>query len=58
MEFKMSVNIVMNKDLTIEAESLREATNKAQKLMAEPAQELTITKILFGERTSYNVSSF
>ena len=34
----MSVNIVMNKDLTIEAESLREATNKAQELMAEPAQ--------------------
>ena len=54
----MNVSIIMNKDVTIEAESLREATNKAQELMEKPEQELAITKILVGERTSYNVSGF
>ena len=54
----MNVSIIMNKDVTIETESLREATNKAQELMEKPEQELAITKILFGERTSYNVSGF
>jgi hypothetical protein len=59
MEFKMNVNVVMSKDLTIEAESLREAMNKAQEMMAQPkeCQEHTITKILFGERPPYNMSN-
>ena len=55
----MNVNVVMSKDLTIEAESLREAMNKAQKMMdsSKNCQEHTITKILFGERPPYNMSN-
>ena len=55
----MNVNVVMSKDLTIEAESLREAMNKAQKMMdsSKNCQKHTITKILFGERPPYNMSN-
>ena len=59
MEFKMNVNVVMSKDLTIEAESLRDAMSKAQEMMEKPnkCKEQTITKILFGERPPYNMSN-
>ena len=35
MEFKFRANIVMSKELTIEAEDLVEALEKAQSMMAE-----------------------
>ena len=55
----MNVNVVMSKDLTIEAESLRDAMNKAQEMMEKPnkRKDHTITKILFGERPPYNMSN-
>ena len=51
MEFKLRANIVMSKELTIEADNLAEAMGKAQKMMAEPIpyRELTATKIYFDE---------
>ena len=59
MEFKMNVNVVMSKDLTIEAESLRDAMSKAQEMMEKPnkCKGQNITKILFGERPPYNMSN-
>ena len=51
MEFKLRANIVMSKELTIEAEHLAEALKKAQAMMAEPIpmKELTMTKFYFDE---------
>ena len=51
MEFKFRANIVMSKELTIEADNLAEAMDKAQTMMAEPVRysELTVSKIYFDE---------
>ena len=51
MEFKMRANIVMSKELTIEAEDWTEALEKAQAMMAEPIpyEELTPTKVFYDE---------
>ena len=41
----------MSKELTIEAENLKEAMDKAQAMMAEPIpyKELTMTKVYYDE---------
>jgi hypothetical protein len=51
MEFKFRANIVMSKELTIEAKHLAEALEKAQAMMAKPIpmKELTMTKFYFDE---------
>ena len=56
MEFKMRANIVMSKELTIEANDWSEAVDKAQAMMAEPIpyRELTPTKLYFDEISTMN----
>ena len=56
MEFKMRANIVMSKELTIEANDLGEAMDKAEAMMAEPIpyRELTPTKLYFDEISPMN----
>ena len=56
MEFKMRANIVMSKELTIEANDWSEAVDKAQAMMAEPIpyKELTPTKVYFDEISPMN----
>lgn len=56
MEFKMRANIVMSKELTIEANDWSEAVDKAQAMMAEPIpyRELTPTKVYFDEISPMN----
>ena len=51
MEFKLRANIVMSKELTVEASNLAEAMDKAQTMMAKPMpySELTVSKIYFDE---------
>ena len=51
MEFKLRANIVMSKELTVEAENLKEAIDKAQAMMAEPIpyKELTMTKVYYDD---------
>ena len=51
MEFKLRANIVMSKELTIEAENLKEAMDKAQAMMAEPIpyKDLTMTKVYYDD---------
>lgn len=51
MEIKLRANIVMSKELTIEAEDWTEAVEKAQAMMAEPIpyRELTPTKVFYDE---------
>jgi len=51
MEFKLRANIVMSKELTVEAENLKEAMDKAQAMMAEPIpyKELTMTKVYYDD---------
>lgn len=51
MEYKLKANIVMSRELTVEAEDLTEAMNKAQAMMTEPEamKELTHTKVYFEE---------
>ena len=41
----------MSKELTVEADNLAEAMDRAQKIMAEPVRysELTVSKIFFDE---------
>ena len=59
MEFKLRANIVMSKELTIEAENLKEAMDKAQAMMAEPIpyKELTMTKVYYDD-IRMNVKEF
>jgi hypothetical protein len=49
MEFKLRANIVMSKELTVEAEHLGEAMEKAKAMMAEPIRmkELTTRDVYF-----------
>ena len=56
MEIKLRANIVMSKELTIEANDLTEAVEKAQAMMAEPIpyKELTPTKLYFDEISPMN----
>ena len=56
MEFKMRANIVMSKELTIEANDWSEAVDKAEAMMAEPIpyKELTPTKLYFDEISPMN----
>ena len=51
MEFKLRANIVMSKELTVEAENLKEAMDKAQAMMAEPIpyKDLTMTKVYYDD---------
>ena len=56
MEFKLRANIVMSKELTVEANDLGEAMDKAETMMAEPIpyKELTPTKLYFDEISPMN----
>ena len=56
MEFKLRANIVMSKELTVEANDWSEAVDKAQAMMAEPIpyKELTPTKVYFDEISPMN----
>ena len=56
MEFKLRANIVMSKKLTVEANDLGEAMEKAEAMMAEPIpyKELTPTKVYFDEISPMN----
>ena len=56
MEFKLRANIVMSKKLTVEANDLGEAMEKAEAMMAEPIpyRELTPTKLYFDEISPMN----
>ena len=56
MEIKLRANIVMSKELTIEANDWSEAVDKAQAMMAEPIpyRELTPTKLYFDEISTMN----
>ena len=49
MEFKLRANIVMSKELTVEAEHLDEAMKKAEEMMAGPIsmKELKTSKVYF-----------
>ena len=56
MEIKLRANIVMSKELTIEANDLTEAVEKAQAMMAEPIpyKELTPTRVFYDEISPIN----
>jgi hypothetical protein len=56
MEFKLRANIAMSKKLTVEANDLGEAMEKAEAMMAEPIpyKELTPTKVYFDEISPMN----
>ena len=56
MEFKLRANIVMSKELTVEANDLGEALEKAREMMAEPIpyKELTPTKVFYDEISPMN----
>ena len=56
MEIKLRANIVMSKELTIEANDWSEAVDKAQAMMTEPIpyKELTPTKLYFDEISPMN----
>ena len=56
MEFKLRANIVMSKELTVEANDWSEAVDKAQAMMAEPIpyKALTPTKVYFDEISPMN----
>ena len=51
MEFKMRANIIMSKELTVEANDLSDALEKAKAKMAEPIpyRDLTPRKIYYDE---------
>ncbi len=56
MEIKLRANIVMSKELTIEANDWTEALEKAQAMMAEPIpyKELTPTRVFYDEISPMN----
>lgn len=47
MEYKVRANIVMGRELTIEAEDLVEALEKARAMMAEPIPQKELTPLRF-----------
>ena len=56
MEIKLRANIVMSKELTIEANDWTEALEKAQAMMAKPIpyRELTPTRVFYDEISPMN----
>jgi hypothetical protein len=56
MEIKLRANIVMSKNLTIEAKDWTEAVEKASAMMAEPIpyKELTPTSVFYDEISPIN----
>ena len=56
MEFKLRANIVMSKELTVEANNLAEAMEKAEAMMAEQItyEELTPTSVFYDEISPMN----
>ena len=56
MEYKFRANIVMSKELTIEANDWTEAVEKARAMMAEPIpyKELTPTRVFYDEISPIN----
>ena len=54
MEFKMRANSIMSKELTVEANNLTEALEKAKAIMAEPIPygDLTPREIYYDEISS------
>lgn len=56
MEIKLRANIVMSKELTIEANDWTEALEMAQAMMAEPIpyKELTPTRVFYDEISPMN----
>jgi len=56
MEIKLRANIVMSKNLTIEANDWAEALEKARTMMAEPIpyKELTPTRVFYDEISPIN----
>ena len=56
MEIKLRANIVMSKNLTIEANDWVEAVEKARTMMAEPIpyKELTPTRVFYDEISPIN----
>ena len=51
MEFRLRANVVMSKNLTVEADNLNDAVKKAQEMMSGPIsqKELKITNLYFDE---------
>ena len=51
MEFKLRANIVMSKELAVEADDFMEAMDRAKAKMAEPVpySELTVTQVYYDE---------
>ena len=49
MEFKIRANIVMSRDLTVEADNLKEAIEKVKDMMAKPfpSNKLTPRKVYY-----------
>ena len=56
MEIKLRANIVMSKELTIEANDWAEAVEKAQAMMTKPIpyRELTPTRVFYDEISPMN----
>ncbi len=59
MEIKLRANIVMSKELTIEANDWAEAVEKAQAMMTKPIpyRELTPTRVFYDEISPINGKS-
>ena len=51
MKFKLRANIVMSKELAVEADDIMEAMDRAKAMMAEPVpySELTVTQVYYDE---------
>lgn len=51
MEFKLRANYIMSKNITVEADNLKDAIDKANALMTEPIpyKELTMRQLYFDE---------
>ena len=51
MEFKLRANIVMSKELAVEADDFMEAMDRAKAMMTEPVpySELTVTQVYYDE---------
>ena len=49
MEFKLRANLVMSKELTVEAGDMMEAMDKAQEIMSGPIRykDLTVTQLYY-----------
>lgn len=54
MEYKIRANIVMSRNLTVEADNLKEAIEKVKDMMAKPfpSNELTPRKVYYAHKVS------